>query len=207
MTIFVLTSCSNQQEKTQSSTSTNQVDTFPIDYVRQVSSDRQAHYNLDSLDLSKLKSIDTMFFKKWFDNISVNNIDFKIQFDNYSRYFFFDYKDLDKKFLFSIIHDDEVGYDNLFHFTFDKEKSKIVQVDYIAQTGGDGGHGNIDILDYNKSGDLLTLTSISTFDEDFDKGYTRQYDSTINKIEFNLQTTRYIKIDSLSRLDTIWDRQ
>ena len=203
----MLTSCSNQQEKTQSSTSTNQVDTFPIDYVRQVSSDRQAHYNLDSLDLSKLKSIDTMFFKKWFDNISVNNIDFKIQFDNYSRYFFFDYKDLDKKFLFSIIHDDEVGYDNLFHFTFDKEKSKIVQVDYIAQTGGDGGHGNIDILDYNKSGDLLTLTSISTFDEDFDKGYTRQYDSTINKIEFNLQTTRYIKIDSLSRLDTIWDRQ
>ncbi|MBK9737145.1 MAG: hypothetical protein IPO92_20205 [Saprospiraceae bacterium] len=37
------------------------------------------------------------------------------------------------------IHDDEVGYDNLFHFTFDKEKNKIVQADFVSQTGGDGG--------------------------------------------------------------------
>ncbi len=135
---------------------------------------------MDSLDLSRLKLIDTTFFKKWFDNVSVNNVDFKIQFANYSRYYFFDFKDQDTKFLFSIIHDDKVG---------------------------DGGHGNVDLLNYNKTGDILYLTSISTFDEDFDKGYTRQYDSTITKIEFNLPTTKYLKTDSLSRLDTIWDKK
>jgi hypothetical protein len=183
------------------------VDTFPIDFIRQVSLDRKNHYNLDSLDLSKLKAIDTNFFKKWFDNVSVNNVDFKIQFDSYSHYYFFDFRDQDKKFLFSIIHDDEVGYYNLFHFTFDKEKDKLVQVDYVAQTGGDGGHGNVDILNYNKTGDILYLTSISTFGEDFDKGYTRQFDSTTNKIEFDLPKTKYKIIDSLSRLDTIWDKK
>jgi hypothetical protein len=207
LTILVLTSCSNRQEKTESSSSTNLVDTLPIDFIRQVSLDRKYHYNMDSLDLSKLKLIDTTFFKKWFDNVSVNNDDFKIQFDNYSRYYFFDFKDQDTKFLFSIIHDDEVGYYNLFHFTFDKTKQKIVQADYVSQTGGDGGHGNVDLLNYNKTGDILYLTSISTFDEDFDKGYTRQYDSTITKIEFNLPTTKYLKTDSLSRLDTIWDKK
>ncbi len=207
LTILILISCTNRQEKTESSTSTNEVDTFPIDFIRQVSLDRKYHYNIDSLDISKLKTIDTTFFKKWFDNVSINNVDFKIQFDNYSRYYFFDFKDLDKKFLFSIIHKDEVGYNNLFHFTFDKTKNKIIQADYVSQTGGDGGHGNVDILNYNKIGDMLYLTSISTFDEDFDKGYTRQFDSTICKIEFNLPATKYIKTDSLSRLDTIWGKK
>lgn len=207
LTILALTSCSTRQEKTESLILSNKIDIFPIEYIRQVSHVRNYHYNMDSLDLSKLKPIDTTFFKKWFDNVLVYNVDFKIQFDNYSRYYFFDFKDQDKKFLFSIIHNDEVGFDNLFHFTFDKEKNKIVQVDYISQTGCDGGYTNVDILNYNKNGDILYLTSISTFDEDFDKGYTRQYDSTIIKIEFNLSTTKYLKTDSLSRLDTIWDKK
>jgi hypothetical protein len=206
LTILVLTSCSIRQEKTESSSSTNLVDTLPIDFIRQVSLNRKYHYNLDSLDLSNLKLIDSTFFKKWFDNVSVvsaNNVDFKIQFNNYSRYYFFDFKDQDRKFLFSIIHDDEVGYYNLFHFTFDKTK-KYFQADYVSQTGCDGGHCNVDILNYNKTGDILYLTSISKFDEDFDKGYICQYDTTITKIEFNLPTTKYLKTDSLSRLDTIW---
>lgn len=141
------------------------------------------------------------------DNVLVNNVDFKIQFDEYSRYYFFDFKDLDKKFLFSIIHNGEVGFNNLFHFTFDKEKNKIVQVDYISETGCDGGYINVDILNYNKNGDILYLTSISRFYDYFDNGYACQYDSTKFKIEFNLPTTKYYKTDSLSRLDTIWDKK
>jgi hypothetical protein len=202
--VIALTSCSNQNEKTEELSSTTQVNTFPIGLVRQNSQERNLIYNLDSLDVSKLIAIDSVFFTKWLENISVNNFDFKIKFDGFSSYYFFDFIDQSKMFLFSIIQDDENGYRNLFHFTFDKIQNKIMQADFIVQNGGDGGYLITSILNYNKSGDILKVISISTYDEDFDYGYTRQFDSTLTKVEFNLQKTNYFKIDSLSRIDTIW---
>ena len=56
-------------------------------------------------------------------------------------------------------------------------------------------------------GDQLRLTSISTYDEDFDKGYTRQFDSTITDIDFNDRKTIYNKLTAVSRKDTIWDKK
>ncbi|MDP3446111.1 MAG: hypothetical protein Q8T08_24890, partial [Ignavibacteria bacterium] len=201
--IFALISCSNKGAKQENSTSIDTVETFPIETIKRVCFERKTHYNLDSLNLSKLQIIDSSFFKKWFDKRVIDNIEnTNIAFDQNSRYYFFDFKDLDKLFLFSIIYNDEIGYNHLYHFTFDKEKNEINQIDLIAQTGGDGGDNNIDILNFNQNGDKFRLTSISTYDEDFDKGYIRQYDSTITDIEFNYRKTKFKKINSMSRLDT-----
>ena len=206
--LFALISCSNKGAKQENSTSIDTVETFPIETIKRVCFERKTHYNLDSLNLSKLQIIDSSFFKKWFDKRIVANIEnTNIVFDQNSRYYFFDFKDLDKLFLFSIIYNDEIGYNHLYHFTFDKEKNEINQIDLIAQTSGDGGENNIDILNFNQNGDKFRLTSISTYDEDFDKGYIRQYDSTITDIEFNNRKTIFNKINSMSRLDTIWNNR
>lgn len=206
--LFALLSCTNKDAKQENSTRLDPVETFPIETIKRVCFERKAHYNLDSLNLSRLKTIDSTFFKKWFDNKKVSNIEnTNIKFDRYSRYYFFDFKDLDKLFLFSIVYDDEIGYNSLYHFTFDKEKKEIIQIDLIAQTGGDGGEGNKDILNFNQKGDKLVRTSISTYDEDFDKGYTRQSDSTTTDIEFNFKKTKFKKINSTSKLDTIWNKK
>jgi hypothetical protein len=77
----------------------------------------------------------------------------------------------------------------------------------IAQTGGDGGENCIDILNYSQSGIKLRQIRISTYDEDFEKGYTRQFDSTITDIDFNNRKTTYKKLTEVSRLDTIWDKK
>jgi hypothetical protein len=199
--LFILTSCTAKKQTNEKTTEVSSI--FPIEYIAQVAPKRQLSYNLGSKDYPNLKRIDSLFFKKWFNNLAANNTKFKIEFDEYSRYYFFDYQDFDKKFLFSILHNDEVGYNNLFHFTFDKEKKKIVQVDFIAQTGSDGGDSNADVLQYNKEGDMLMMTSISTSSQDVENGYVREYDSTLTKIEFDLPITKYKQLYIFSKTDTI----
>gem|GEM_PF-4098577 len=201
----MFTSCSDKQQ-TENSTR-GKTENFPIEYITKVAPKRQLFYNLDLIAYSNLKPIDSIFFKKWFNNLSTHNTKFKIEFDKYSRYYFFDYQDFNNKFLFSILHNDEVGYDNLFHFTFDKEKKQFVQVDFIAQTGGDGGDSNVDRLQYNKDGDILTMTSISITTQDMDNGYLKEYDSTLTKIAFDLPITTYKQLHTFSKTDTIRQKQ
>lgn len=205
--LFTLLSCTKKDTKQGNSTILESVETFPIETIKKVCLERKAHYNLDSLNLFKLKTIDSAFFKKWFDKREISNLkNINITFDKFSRYYFFDFKDFNKLFLFTIIHNDEIGYNYLYHFTFDKEKKKIIQIDLIAQSGGDGGENCNEILNYSQNGLKLRLTSISTYDEDFDKGYTRQFDSTITDIDFNDRKTVYKKLTAVLRQDTIWNK-
>jgi len=205
--LSVLTACSNTGQN-EALPSTDSVQEFPTDFIKKVCSERKDEFRLVNVDFKKLNPIDSSFYKKWFDNKKVNNVkDFILTFDKYTSYYFYDFKDLDKKLLFSIINDDEIGYYHLFHFTFDKEKKQFTQIDYIGQTGGDGGDYNEDNFKFNSNGDILILTSISTYDEDFDGGYTQQYDSTVTQIEFDLLKTKYSKLDNLNRTDTIWDKK
>ena len=205
--IFISYSCSSDRSQNTNAIASSDVDTFPIDFIKQNSIERRMHYNMDSVHLNKLVLIDSVFFKKCFANRKLDNSDFTIVFDPFSRYYFFDFKEFETKILFSIIHNDEVGYDNLYHFVFDNKNRKIIQSDFISSNGGDGGQSNLDILDFNQSGDLLKLTSVFIEDIDFDKGYTRHYDSTVSNIEFGLDNTKIIKVDSVTRVDTIWSRK
>ena len=181
---------------------------FPTDFIKMVCPERKAGFQLLDINFKKLTPIDSSFFIKWFNNKKVNSVDdYILTFDSYTRYYFADFKDLDSKFLFSIVHDDEIGYYHLIHFTFDKEKKQFTQIDYIGQSGGDGGEYNEDYLSYNSTGDILILTSISTYDEDFGGGYKQEYDSTVTKIEFDVLKTKYTKLGNVSRTDSIWDKK
>jgi hypothetical protein len=203
---LALLSCTSKQAKYENTTLHDTIETFPIETIKKVCFERRNHYNLASLKLSDFKVIDSTFFKKWFDKRKVDNLkNINIKFDQYSRYYFFDYKEVDKLFLFSIINNDEIGYNILYHFVFDKNKKEIIRTELTAETGGDGGEVNVDILDYNSRGDKLRLTSISTYNEVFDenKPETRQYDSTIMAIEFNDKKTNYKRIMTFSKLDTL----
>lgn len=194
-----LIGCSSGEQKAVTTESLNDSTTFPIKVVEHKSIPRERHYNLDSIRLVRLKVIDSNFFKQWFDKKPVSNFpNVYLKFDAYSRYYFFDHKNLDSLFLFSLLHNDEIGYNNLYHFTFDKNTKRFVQIDLIAQTGGDGGQSNMDILHYNKLGDELIITSIFTEEDD----HTITFDSTITKVKFNSSTV-YTILHSYTRTDSL----
>jgi len=201
----ILSSCTTEEKKVEKLNSG--FVSLPLRPIKENSFNRRRYYNLDSLELNRLKLIDTTFFKEYFLGLPINNLsNSNIEFDPYSRYYFFDYKDIADLVLFTIIHDDEVGYENLYHFTYHRTKNRLLAVDYLAATGGDDGHGNYDILNYNKNGDTLLRISSSQFWEDINNGSSIQYDSVIYKILFSKNGTKYIKQDSLSRMDTVWSK-
>ena len=208
LVFIVLSSCSNEKLKVESVDSpTNESVALPIETIKANSIERKIYYNLDSIQVHELKAVGSSFFKQHFLGLPFSNLkDYQMEFDPYSRYYFFDYKDLGDLALFSIIHNDEVGYDNLYHFTYDKEKNQMLQVDFLAATGSDGGQRNVDRLRYSQAGDGLVRMSSFRDQSDFDKGTSTQYDSIVYKVQFSRNGTEYIKLDSISRLDTVWTK-
>lgn len=206
LVFVVLSSCSNEKLKVESiDAPANKSLALPLEAIMANSIERQSYYNLDSVEVDELKAIDSSFFKQYFLGLPFSNIkDYQVEFDPYSRYYFFDYKDLGDLALFSIIHNDEVGYDNLYHFTYDKEKNQMLHVDFLAATGSDGGQNKVDRLRYTQAGD--SLIRMSSFEDwsDFSKGSSIQYDSIVYKVLFSRNGTEYIKLDSVSRMDTVW---
>ncbi|MER2997034.1 hypothetical protein [Pontibacter populi] len=207
--IITIVACGGQQsEPITDKTQTIQPSSRSSYFVEQIKSNsikRQTHYNIDSLDVEKLKPLDSIFFKTYFDGLAIDNIkDEKVIFDKWSRYYFFDYTEVNNLLFFSFIHDDEVGYDNVYHVTFDINSNKILSTDLIAATGGDGGHGNIDIFNYNIKGDSLLHRSLSTFDTDIEEGYTREYETVESKHIFGNFKSKYIVINSVTGVDTIF---
>ncbi len=201
--LYILVGCSDRQEST-----TNSED-FPIEHIKKNSIKRRLIYKLNDFDFSKLQPIDSVFFDKWFNNRTFSNIpEQKIELDRYTRYYFFDYKDFDKMFLFSIVQNDEIGYNNLYHFTYDKAKKEFSQIDFISSSGGDAGEQTTDIIYFNKEGNIINLSSVSTSTEDLDKDtLTQYYDSMGVKIEFKLRKTIITRLDSIKRVDKIISEQ
>ena len=139
--ISILIGCSDRPKKEKN------LEEFPIEHIKKNSLKRRLIYKLNDFDFSKLKPIDSLFFKKFLNNLSFSNItEQKIQFDQYTRYYYFDYIDFDKMFLFSIVQNDETGYNNLYHFTFDKDKREFSQIDFISSSGSDAGEHTTDII-------------------------------------------------------------
>jgi len=60
-------------DKTQTTQSSNRSSYF-VEEVKSNSIKRQTHYNIDSLDIEKLKPIDSAFFNLYFDGLAIDNI-------------------------------------------------------------------------------------------------------------------------------------
>ncbi|HEX8549762.1 MAG TPA: hypothetical protein VF691_22570, partial [Cytophagaceae bacterium] len=151
-----------------------------------------------------MSPLDTTIVITYFNGLPVSTVkDFTFKFNPYSRYYYLDYAVEDSLFLFSIIHNDEDGYNNLYHGSINARKNKMISLDLIAQTGGDGGHFQKDILHYTSKGKKLNVTSISTSDEDLDFGYKRTKNSTIVNFSFGFDRTIESEISNVTTIDTI----
>lgn len=182
---------------------------FPIQKIISNSRKRNAKYDIDYGVGTSLKAIPKDILIKYLTPFSVKNIsDFSIEYDEYSRYYFFDYAEFDNMILFTIIHDDEVGYDNYYSYTYDKKKGVISDVVLIAVVGADGGHGQEESLSYSSSMDRLIVKTKSDYDEDlFEEGYENCYTRTTTKFEtsyeFELDKTIINKRLMSEDVDTI----
>lgn len=162
---------------------------FPFQKIISNSRKRNAKYEIDYGVGTILKAIPKDILIKYLTPFPVKNItDFSIEYDEYSRYYFFDYAEFEDMILFTIIHDDEVGYDNYYNYTYDKKKGIIRDVVLIALVGADGGHGQSESLIYSTSKDKLLVKTKSDYDEDlFDEGYENCYTRTTSQFETSYQ--------------------
>ena len=173
-----------------------------VEVIKSNSLPRQLHFNLDSVN--SLAQIDSIAFKTYFHGIHINNVeDLKLEYDPYSRYYYHDYAVKDDLIFFSIIHNDEVGYNNLYHFIFDTVKGKVVSADLLGQAGGDGGHNQIEIFNYSTDGTELKITTISSLDEDYSLGYTTSVDSTNKIYRLGNEGATLVKSTTVTRVDSI----
>lgn len=157
-----------------------------------------------------VEEIDSSFFK---DHLAGFETDFprnwKIEFDPYSRYCFFDYQQYDSWISFTIFQRTDYGYDNFYAYTYDLTSKKVTSVSCIAQVGADGGAWNRDDLFFTDSGRKLTVSSQSYYDQDIDYDggldhcYTRAFDSIVSNFHFFPDRTDYSVDTLISRLDTI----
>lgn len=182
---------------------------FPIDEVINKSEKRKSKYNIEDKACGECKSIPSDFFKKYLANHTVKNIkDFTLKFDQYSRYYFFDYVVHSDFVLFTIIHDDEDGYDNYYHFTYDQINNKITDVVLVASVGGDGGHYQHETLIFTNSFKDLLVKTKSYYDEDlFDElnkdCYSHTVDAFDTKFSFDRSNTKLNQLNMKTTFDTI----
>lgn len=182
---------------------------FPIKEIIKSSNKRKSKYNLDYGFNDNTKLIQTDFFKKYLSNYSIKNIkDFQLKYDKHSRYYFFDFVEFDKFVSFTIIHDDEVGYDNYYNYIYNKESDQITDVVMIASVGGEGGHGQDEFLFYSNSlKDLLVKTKSEydedLFDEEYKNCYTRLSDVYETNYKFGQNNTQITEGKVKTTKDTI----
>lgn len=215
--LLILASCQEEKDSSKKIHTTAPVEQnidsigfdFPIQQIISNSSKRKTRYEIDYGVGTSLKAIPKDILIKYLTPFPVKNFkNFSIEYDEYSRYYFFDYAEFDDFVVFTIIHDDEVGYDNYYSYTYDKKKGVIRDLVLIAMVGADGGHVQSETLIYAASKKTLTVKTNSRFDEDlFDEGhqgcYARENTKSETTYTFELLNTRINKRQIEQTLDTI----
>lgn len=163
-----------------------------------------------SNDVFFLDDIDSSFFKRHLNGFETGSPqNWILEFDPFSRYYFFDYQLFDSWVSFTIMHNTEYGYTNFYTFSFDRKLNKITSVMCISQHGADGGAWNDDHFFYSDSGRKLTVRSQSYYDQDIDYDggldhcYTRTFDSIASDFHFFRERTEFSIDTIVSKLDTI----
>jgi hypothetical protein len=150
--IFLFTLFSCGEKKTE--------DNFPIDIVLKKSVGHKDKLELgDRLNLNDYKTIDTTFFKKWFEGLTIPELDNrKLAYDHFSQWYYVDHRKIGEKIIFSILNSDEVGFLDLYYLTYDISEKKIIKINFLTQAGGDGGFYKEDFVKWlnNKTIHLIT---------------------------------------------------
>ena len=181
-----------------------------IDNIITNSLSRQSHINLAEIKIERLFSLDSNSVKALFNNetMTSDTSKFMLTYDEYARYYLYDHVVLKDKFLFTIIHNDEIGYNYLYQFTVYRNNKRIYYVHLIGITGGDGGDYTNDSLIFNQKGDKLTVISNSISEDIGNSAYsTIQHDSLVRHFNFLLDKIIISTLHESSRKDTIVDRK
>jgi hypothetical protein len=180
-----------------------------ITAVKKLSRKRISVFELDTMDLERLKRIDSSFFKAHLEGIRINHEpDRQLNFLNAS-WFFFDYCETQELFLFSIASfraPDEPGegFTDLFHFTVDKVSGKILVADLAGVTGGDETCNIETHLSYNKAGDELLVSENNSTETNLGNGYAAIREKKVTSIHFSRKSTSYTRKDFSVSYDTSW---
>lgn len=139
------------------------MDSFPINHVVQNSIIRKKHYSLSKINYQDLQPVSRVFFRKWFDQIAVTVSSYEqttIHYTSPGSYYFFDHKDLDSVFLFTLFENlPEYNTYRLYHFTVDKHSRKITCSDWVAAQGGNAYYFVNEYLTFNSTGNRLRVNS------------------------------------------------
>ena len=181
-----------------------------IDTIMKYSRKRVKEFDCPYDIKETLVRIDTNFMNEHLTGFRITHPqNWKLEYNSYSYYYFFDYEQLDSFILFTIIYDTEYGYDDYFTYTFDPVMKEITSVSCTAQNGGDGGAFDKEHLSFSQSGKELTVSTQSFYDEDilnneeYYNCYTRSFDSIVTKFEFSIGKTT-LSVDTIySKVDTI----
>lgn len=158
--VLLLTGCTNPGKSKASSFSLREKN-FPIETIKKNSFNRNLHdYSL--ADFKKNGQVDYKFFKDWLEDAGfyidfcdedITGEDQKEMERTPCEYpaYFLDYFDSEDLFFFTIAHTqillDGTGF---YHFVFDKNKKKILHIDWLASIGGyDDISWDADIIAYD----------------------------------------------------------
>ncbi len=198
-----------RETQTDAQTVATKSTSFPIGVIIENAPKRRSNYELKFDFDYPVKLIKPGFFEKYLANYPIKNIkNFSIEFDRSSRYYFFDFVEFEEFVLFTIMHNDEIGYNNFYHYTYDKKTDKITHVVMIASEGGDGGHSQEERLIYSNAFKDLLVKTTSHYDEDlFDEAhqecYSRLSDISETRYKFRQQQTEIIDGKMQTMKDTI----
>jgi len=128
--ILVTTNCNQikdkslKKHKNEINENSLKTDSYLVNTIIQKSKKRKDGILLLKSTNYRNNKIDFKFLEKYLVNFKTNNnIDLKAFFDKYSEYYFYDYNDFEDILLFTIIQNDEIGYDNFVHYVLDKNKN------------------------------------------------------------------------------------
>jgi hypothetical protein len=211
--VFFILACSNEKTETQVAKLEETVklnpNTFPIDEIIERSEKRKLTYHFDDVFSDSTKQIPLNFFKKYLANYKVKNmVDFKFSIESYSLYDFFDYAQFNEYVSFTIVYDDESGYDDYFSYIYDKNLDEIVEVYRIATYGADGGHSQTERLYYSNSYMNLLVKTHTLYDEDISDAahfncYRRETEKSESRFKFNQGKTTFKFLKTATYADTI----
>lgn len=94
-------------------------------------------YNLDSIDLTSLNKVDSVYYYSLLSNAHLVNRAFPV-YNEYEDLYFYEFIDQGKYSLISLLHRDEVCCLSLFYLTVDKSTGKVIDMRVIAIKGVDG---------------------------------------------------------------------
>ncbi|SDY08309.1 hypothetical protein SAMN05444411_1211 [Lutibacter oricola] len=159
---------------------------FNIEYIKSKTSKLTENINVDSINIKELNKIPKEFLKKY---ISSHKIDFGypeyLPVDYPESYSFYQFKEFENFFLFTIIHQNEFCCQTLYAVTTEKNEISIINISVIGFVGADGGwKGKRFGKWFNEFG--IGSTLINFYDEDLDENTKNvEIDSTWSEYEFS----------------------